>query len=175
MFPPPDLTCLQCIPRSKQEKMSTFGTLFRVTTYGESHCASVGAIVDGCPPVRDRQPRVCFRSLIFLYLIEGIAAGGPGCPDPAEQKASRPKQSHHAGKPTYGVLKPCSQAKSDACQRDEKDLVQLQSGLEHGITLGTPIGLLVKNEDQRPRDYSEVRTIIIEKIVEQTLMCELAI
>lgn len=40
-------------------------------------------------------------------------------------------------------------------QRDEKDLVQLQSGIEHGITLGTPIGLLVKNEDQRPRDYSE--------------------
>lgn len=32
--------------------MSTFGTLFRVTTYGESHCASVGAIIDGCPPVR---------------------------------------------------------------------------------------------------------------------------
>ena len=32
-------------------KMSTFGTLFRVTTYGESHCASVGAIIDGCPPV----------------------------------------------------------------------------------------------------------------------------
>ena len=37
------------------------------------------------------------------------------------------------------------------------NLVQLQSGIEHGITLGTPIGLLVKNEDQRPRDYSEVR------------------
>lgn len=33
--------------------MSTFGTLFRVTTYGESHCASVGAIIDGCPPVRE--------------------------------------------------------------------------------------------------------------------------
>lgn len=31
--------------------MSTFGKLFRVTTYGESHCASVGAIIDGCPPV----------------------------------------------------------------------------------------------------------------------------
>ncbi|KAH9486720.1 Chorismate synthase [Psilocybe cubensis] len=69
--------------------MSTFGKLFRVTTYGESHCASVGAIIDGCPP------------------------------------------------------------------RDEKDLVQLQSGLEMGVTLGTPIGLLVKNEDQRPHDYSE--------------------
>ena len=43
----------------------------------------------------------------------------------------------------------------DFIQRDEKDLVQLQSGVEHGVTLGTPIGLLVKNLDQRPHDYSE--------------------
>lgn len=40
-------------------------------------------------------------------------------------------------------------------QRDEKDLVQVQSGTEQGVTLGTPIGLFVKNEDQRPKDYSE--------------------
>jgi chorismate synthase len=40
-------------------------------------------------------------------------------------------------------------------QRDEKDLVHIQSGLEYGVTLGTPIGLLVKNEDHRPKDYSE--------------------
>lgn len=40
-------------------------------------------------------------------------------------------------------------------QRDEKDLVHLQSGIEHGVTLGTPISLLVRNEDQRPKDYSE--------------------
>jgi hypothetical protein len=40
-------------------------------------------------------------------------------------------------------------------QRDEKDLIHLQSGLEHGVTLGTPIAFLVKNEDQRPHDYSE--------------------
>ena len=40
-------------------------------------------------------------------------------------------------------------------QRNEKDLVHIQSGLEHGVTLGTPIALLVKNEDQRPKDYSE--------------------
>ena len=33
--------------------------------------------------------------------------------------------------------------------------MHLQSGVEHGVTLGTPIGLLVKNEDQRPKDYSE--------------------
>jgi len=39
--------------------------------------------------------------------------------------------------------------------RNEKDLVHLQSGIEHGVTLGTPISLLVRNEDQRPHDYSE--------------------
>jgi len=97
--------------------MSTFGTLFRVTTYGESHCPSVGAIVDGIPPglpleAKDVQVQLSRR---------------------------RPGQSN--------LTTP----------RDEKDLVQLQSGIEHGITLGTPIGLFVKNEDQRPRDYSEVR------------------
>jgi len=40
-------------------------------------------------------------------------------------------------------------------QRNDKDLVHLQSGTEHGVTLGTPIGLLVRNEDQRPHDYTE--------------------
>jgi chorismate synthase len=95
--------------------MSTFGTLFRVTTYGESHCASVGAIIDGCPPglelsAKDVQTQLSRR---------------------------RPGQSN--------LTTP----------RDEKDLVHLQSGTEHGVTLGTPIGLLVKNEDQRPHDYSE--------------------
>ncbi|KAH7911812.1 chorismate synthase [Hygrophoropsis aurantiaca] len=95
--------------------MSTYGTLFRVTTYGESHCASVGAIIDGCPPglelsAQDVQVQLSRR---------------------------RPGQSN--------LTTP----------RDEKDLVHIQSGIEHGVTLGTPIGLLVKNEDQRPKDYSE--------------------
>jgi len=95
--------------------MSTFGTLFRVTTYGESHCASVGAIIDGCPPglvmdAKDIQVQLTRR---------------------------RPGQSN--------LTTP----------RSERDLVHLQSGLEHGVTLGTPIALLVKNEDQRPHDYSE--------------------
>ncbi|EED84792.1 predicted protein [Postia placenta Mad-698-R] len=95
--------------------MSTFGTLFRVTTYGESHCASVGAIVDGCPPGLPLEPQDVQTQL----------------------SRRRPGQSN--------LTTP----------RDEKDLVQLQSGIEHGITLGTPIGLLVRNEDQRPHDYSE--------------------
>ena len=38
-------------PNHRKRVMSTFGRIFRVTTYGESHCASVGAIIDGCPPV----------------------------------------------------------------------------------------------------------------------------
>jgi chorismate synthase len=95
--------------------MSTFGTLFRVTTYGESHCASVGAIIDGCPPGLELTPQDIQTQL----------------------SRRRPGQSN--------LTTP----------RNEKDLVHLQSGIEHGVTLGTPIGLLVKNEDQRPHDYSE--------------------
>ena len=93
--------------------MSTFGQYFRVTTYGESHCRSVGCIVDGVPPGMqltedDIQPQMTRR---------------------------RPGQS--------ALTTP----------RDEKDRVQIQSGTEFGITLGTPIAMIVRNEDQRPHDY----------------------
>ncbi|KAF5369859.1 hypothetical protein D9758_001095 [Tetrapyrgos nigripes] len=95
--------------------MSTYGHLFRVTTYGESHCSSVGAIIDGCPPGLQLTP-------------DDIQA---------QLNRRRPGQSN--------LTTP----------RNEKDRVILQSGLEHDVTLGTPIALLVKNEDQRPHDYSE--------------------
>ncbi|CAN9220151.1 unnamed protein product [Alternaria alternata] len=93
--------------------MSTFGTHFRVTTYGESHCLSVGAIIDGCPPGMaltedDIQPQMTRR---------------------------RPGQS--------AITTP----------RNEKDRVEIQSGTEFGITLGTPIGVRVMNENQRKQDY----------------------
>ncbi|KAJ5550617.1 hypothetical protein N7535_001438 [Penicillium sp. DV-2018c] len=93
--------------------MSTWGEHFRVTTYGESHCRSVGCIVDGCPPgmeltEADIQPQMTRR---------------------------RPGQS--------ALTTP----------RDEKDRVEIQSGTEFGVTLGTPIGMIVRNEDQRPKDY----------------------
>lgn len=82
-------------------------------SYGESHCRSVGCIVDGVPPgmeltEADIQPQLTRR---------------------------RPGQS--------ALTTP----------RDEKDKVFIQSGTEFGITLGTPIGMLVQNEDQRPKDY----------------------
>ncbi|CAG8591127.1 5684_t:CDS:2 [Cetraspora pellucida] len=95
--------------------MSSFGTLFRVTTYGESHGKSVGCIVDGCPP--------------GLPLVEADIQ--------TQLSRRRPGQSN--------LTTP----------RDEKDLVAIQSGTEFGITLGTPIGMMVRNQDQRPHDYSE--------------------
>ncbi|CAL1697079.1 unnamed protein product [Somion occarium] len=95
--------------------MSTFGTLFRVTTYGESHGASVGAIIDGCPPNMPLEPQD-----IQIQLNRRR---------PGQSKLTTP--------------------------RDEKDLVQLQSGIEGDRTLGTPIGLLVHNENHRAKDYSE--------------------
>lgn len=98
---------------------STFGRLFRVTTFGESHCRGVGAIVDGCPPRMpltedDIQPQLDRR---------------------------RPGQS--------AVSTP----------RSEQDRVTILSGTENGMTLGTPIGLFVPNQDQRPGDYKEMSNI----------------
>jgi len=99
--------------------MSTFGTIFRVTTFGESHCKGVGAIIDGVPPrmaltEEDIQPQLTRRR-------------------PGQSRLTTP--------------------------RAEKDLVSILSGTEHGYTLGTPIGLLVPNEDQRPGDYKEMSNI----------------
>ncbi|KAG9228460.1 chorismate synthase-like protein [Amylocarpus encephaloides] len=93
--------------------MSTFGEYFKVTTYGESHCRSVGCIVDGVPPgmeltEADIQPQMTRR---------------------------RPGQS--------ALTTP----------RNEQDLVEIQSGTEFGVTLGTPIAMVVRNKDQRPKDY----------------------
>ncbi|KAF2142529.1 uncharacterized protein K452DRAFT_249308 [Aplosporella prunicola CBS 121167] len=93
--------------------MSTFGQHFRVTTYGESHCLSVGCIVDGCPP--------------GMQLTEGDIQ--------PQMTRRRPGQS--------AITTP----------RNEKDRVEIQSGTEFGVTLGTPIGMRVMNENQRPKDY----------------------
>lgn len=95
--------------------MSTFGSHFRVTTYGESHCASVGCIVDGVPP--------------------GMALAAHDIQTQLSRR--RPGQSN--------LTTP----------RDEKDRVEIQSGVERGVTLGTPIAMLVRNQDQRPHDYTD--------------------
>eukprot|EP00928_Gymnodinium_smaydae_P016928 TRINITY_DN16426_c0_g1_i1.p1 TRINITY_DN16426_c0_g1~~TRINITY_DN16426_c0_g1_i1.p1 ORF type:complete len:519 (-),score=123.24 TRINITY_DN16426_c0_g1_i1:397-1896(-) len=99
--------------------MSTFGSIFRVSTFGESHCKAVGAVVDGVPPCMrlteaDIQPQLTRRR-------------------PGQSRLTTP--------------------------RDEKDMVSILSGTECGFTLGTSIGLIVMNEDQRPGDYREMDAV----------------
>jgi chorismate synthase len=96
---------------------NTFGTLFRLTTWGESHGAAIGAVVDGCPP--------------RLALSEADIQ-----PD-LDRRA--PGQS------------------AIVTQRKESDTVRILSGVFEGRTLGTPIALLIPNEDMRSGDYSEVQ------------------
>ncbi|KAH8171946.1 chorismate synthase domain-containing protein [Sarocladium implicatum] len=93
--------------------MSTFGQFLRVTTYGESHCSSVGCIVDNFPP--------------GVPISEEILQPQISRRRPGQSKITTP--------------------------RNELDLVSIQSGVEGGVTLGTPIAMMVKNQDQRPGDY----------------------
>jgi chorismate synthase len=97
---------------------NTFGQLFRITTWGESHGGGVGAVVDGCPPQ--------------LALTEADIQ-----PDLDRR---RPGQSK--------IVTP----------RKESDEVKILSGTFEGKTLGTPISLMVKNEDQRSEAYNEMAT-----------------
>ncbi|MBU4318061.1 MAG: chorismate synthase [Proteobacteria bacterium] len=98
---------------------STFGSLFKVTTFGESHSKGVGAVVDGCPS--------------NLSLSEA---------DIQKQLDRR--------KPGQSRL---------TTQRKEADQVTILSGVENNLTLGTPIGMFILNQDQRPGDYDHVSEI----------------
>ena len=95
---------------------NSIGTLFRITTWGESHGGTVGVVLDGCPPL--------------LELSEADIQ-----PDLDRR---RPGQSR--------IVTP----------RKETDTVQILSGVFEGKTTGTPICLLVKNEDARSEAYSEM-------------------
>jgi len=96
-----------------------FGTIFRVTTFGESHGAAIGAVVDGCPP----------RMALDVAEIQ------------AQLDRRRPGQSRLT------------------TSRQETDTVRILSGVENGLTLGSPIALLVANADQRPGDYTQLREV----------------
>lgn len=96
---------------------STYGTLFKITTWGESHGAAIGVVIDGCP------------------------AGLPLCETDIQKFLDRrkPGQSRFTTK------------------RKESDRVEILSGVFEGITTGTPISLIVKNEDQISRDYGNIK------------------
>ena len=95
---------------------NTFGTLFTVTSFGESHGPAIGCVVDGCPP--------------GLELCEADIQ--------IDLDRRKPGTSRHV------------------TQRREPDTVEILSGVFQGETTGTPIGLLIRNEDQRSKDYGNI-------------------
>ncbi len=95
---------------------NTFGTLFAVTNFGESHGPAIGCVIDGCPPGMD----LCEADI------------------QADLDRRRPGTSRHVS------------------QRSELDAVEILSGVYQGKTTGTPICLLIKNTDQRSKDYNNI-------------------
>jgi len=95
---------------------NSFGHLFRVTTWGESHGPALGATVDGCPP--------------------GIALSAGDIQPWLDRR--KPGQNRFT------------------TQRREADEVEILSGVYEGKTTGTPIQLMIRNTDQRSKDYSEI-------------------
>src|SRR5574343_955361 len=97
---------------------NTFGTLFTVTSFGESHGPAIGCVVDGCPP--------------GLEISEADIQ--------QELDRRKPGTSRHV------------------TQRREPDTVEILSGVFEGKTTGTSIGLLIRNQDQRSKDYGNIAT-----------------
>jgi len=97
---------------------NTFGKLFKISTYGESHGSGVGVIVDGCPPRIPLSKEDVQREL----------------------DRRRPGQSR--------LTTP----------RDEEDEVEILSGIYDGLTLGTPISMMVRNKNQKSQDYNDALT-----------------
>lgn len=95
---------------------NTFGHIFTVTSFGESHGPAIGCVVDGCPP--------------------GLALSAEDIQKDLDRR--KPGTSRHV------------------TQRQESDTVEILSGVFEGKTTGTPIGLLIRNEDQRSRDYGNL-------------------
>src|SRR6476661_614750 len=95
---------------------NTFGQLFAVTNFGESHGPAIGCVIDGCPP--------------------GMALSAADIQPELDRR--RPGTSRHV------------------TQRNEPDTVEILSGVYEGVTTGTPICLLIRNTDQRSKDYGNI-------------------
>jgi chorismate synthase len=96
---------------------NSFGTLFRFTTWGESHGPAIGVVIDGVPP------RIPLAEADIQQWLD----------------KRRPGQSRYT------------------TQRREPDRVEILSGVFEGVTTGTPVSLLIRNEDQRSKDYGEIK------------------
>ena len=96
---------------------NTFGKIFSLTTYGESHGKAIGCVIDGCPP--------------GLKLDESDIQKDLDRRKPGQSKFTT--------------------------QRKEDDKVEIISGVFNGMTTGTPISLIVHNQDHKTKDYSEIK------------------
>ena len=99
--------------------MNTYGNLFRLTSFGESHGAGIGGVIDGCPA----------GVVVDMDFIQH------------ELDRRKPGQS------------------SITTQRNESDQVEFLSGIYAGQTTGTPIGFIIRNENQHPADYEEMKHV----------------
>jgi len=95
---------------------NSFGNLFRISTFGESHGVALGVVIDGCPP----------GILLDIDFME------------KEMARRKPGQS------------------KIVTQRQEGDAFEILSGVYEGSTTGTPIGIIIRNEDQKSKDYSHL-------------------
>lgn len=98
---------------------NTFGTAFRITTFGESHGPAIGVIIDGCPA--------------GLEIDEEFIQ--------SEMDRRRPGQS------------------KIVTQRNEEDIAEILSGVFEGRSTGAPISMVIKNKDQRSKDYGNLKDI----------------
>lgn len=111
---------------------NTIGTLFRLTTFGESHGAAIGGVIDGMPA----------GVKVDMEFIQ------------SELNRRRPGQSKLT------------------TQRNEADKIEILSGVFEGVTTGTPIGFIVKNENQRPMDYTEMSDKLRPSHADFTYQCK---
>ena len=111
---------------------NTFGTLFTLTTFGESHGPGIGGVVDGMPA--------------------GIEVDTAFIQQELDRR--RPGQS------------------AITTARKEGDRVELLSGVFEGLTTGTPIGFLVRNENQHSQDYESLRALFRPSHADYTYFCK---
>ena len=98
---------------------NTFGQIFTLTSFGESHGPAIGGVIDGCPPG---------MKLTELDIQIDLDRRKPG-------------------------------TSKFVTQRKEDDSVEILSGVFEGVTTGAPIGLIIRNKDQRSQDYSKIQEV----------------
>lgn len=109
---------------------NTFGTLFRVTTFGESHGEALGCIVDGCPA--------------------GIEIDADFIQKQMDRRKPGAKQKDSSGNEIFNAA---------VTSRSEADKAEILSGIFEGKSTGTPIAIMIKNTSQKSKDYSNIMNL----------------